>query len=292
MGRIDYIHASMPATTSSNPSVAPASAAAARTPRRGPQGTAALGKTMEVLDLVGLAAQPPSFTELAKASGLPRATLHRLLAALIDHRMVEVSAADGRYVPGMHLLELARRTWEQADLRRAAAEAIAELGRRSGETVHLATLSDDSVVYIDKVECDYPVRLHSSIGKRGPVHSTAVGKVMAAWLSPTEQRALVARLDLQRYTEHTLVTQKALLAALARIREDGVAYDREEHVLGMHCVAAPVFDFRGRCVGGISVTAPLSRVDAAQLEVCAQWVRAAAGDTARRLGGEPRPAVA
>jgi len=274
---------------SHKPSVAPP-AARVRVPRRGPQGTAALGKTMDVLDLVGLAAHPPSFTDLARASGLPRATLHRLLAALIEHHMVEVSAASGRYVPGIHLLELARRTWEQMDLRRAAAEAIAELGRRSGETVHLARLSDDGVVYIDKVECDYPLRLHSSIGKRGPVHCTAVGKTMAAWLPEAEQRALVARLDLQRHTEHTLVTPQALLDALARIREAGVAYDREEHVLGMHCVAAPVFDFRGRCVGGISVTAPLSRVDAARLEVCAQWVRDAAADTARRLGGEPQPA--
>lgn len=291
MGAIDYSYAHMSPSTLSEPLVAP-QRAVARVPRRGPQGTAALGKTMEVLDLVSLAVQPPSFTELAKSSGLPRATLHRLLAALIDHRMVEVSAAEGRYVPGMHLLELARRTWDQSDLRRAAGEAISELGRRSGETVHLATLSGDSVVYIDKVECDYPLRLHSSIGKRGPVHCTAVGKAMAAWLSPTEQRALVERLDLQRHTVHTLVTEQALLDALARIRVDGVAYDREEHVLGIHCVAAPVFDFRGRCVGGISVTAPLSRVDAAQLEVCAQWVRAAAVDTTRRLGGDPRPAGA
>jgi len=291
MGTIDCMNAPMSRSTLPEPLVTP-DRAVARPPRRGPQGTAALSKTMELLDLVGLAAHPPSFTELAKTSGLPRATLHRLLAALIDHRMVEVSAAEGRYVPGLHLLELARRTWDRSDLRRAASEAISELGRRSGETVHLATLSDDSVVYIDKVECDYPLRLHSSIGKRGPVHCTAVGKVMAAWLSPVEQRALADRLDLRPHTEHTLVTPQALLAALARVRVDGVAYDREEHVLGIHCVAAPVFDFRGRCVGGISVTAPLSRVDAAQLDVCARWVRAAAGDTTRRLGGDPRPAGA
>ncbi|MEO8855709.1 MAG: IclR family transcriptional regulator C-terminal domain-containing protein, partial [Burkholderiaceae bacterium] len=164
-------------------------------------------------------------------------------------------------------------------------DAIAELHARCKETVHLATLSGDGVVYIDKVECDYPLRLHSSIGKRGPVHCTAVGKVMAAYLDPLEQRALVARLDLHRHTAATLATPAALLKALRQIRSAGIAYDREEHVPAMHCVAAPVFDFRGRCVGGISVTAPTARVDLRQLEQFADWVREAAAAASVRLGG-------
>src|SRR5262245_60554910 len=109
----------------------------ARRPRRGPQGTASLAKTMELLDLIGLAEQPPTFTDLVAASGLPRGTLHRLLAALTEHGMVELSELDRRYAPGTHLLTLARRTWERMDLRRAAAEAILALNRRTGETVHL-----------------------------------------------------------------------------------------------------------------------------------------------------------
>ena len=70
--------------------------------------------------------------------------------------MIALSPVDRRYVPGTHLLELAQPTWEGSDLRRAAADAIRDLNRRTRETVHLATLEEDSVVYIDKVECDYP----------------------------------------------------------------------------------------------------------------------------------------
>ena len=256
-----------------------------RPQRRGPQGTASLAKTMELLDLVGLTEQAPTFTDLAAASGLPRGTLHRLLAALSEHGMVELSEVDRRYRPGRHLLTLARHTWEKMDLRRAAAEPILALNRRTGETVHLATLSGDGVVYIDKVESDYPFRLHSAIGKRGPIHCTSVGKAMLAWLDSDEQHALVHRLELQRHTPATLGTPSALLKALKQIRQQGVAYDREEHAAGIHCVAAPVLDFRGRCIGGISITAPTARVDSRQLEHFAPWVRQAATDTAARLGG-------
>lgn len=242
-------------------------------------------KTIALLDLVAMAGEPPTFADLARSSGLPRGTLHRLITALVDHGMIATSASDHRYVPGYHLLELARRTWESSDLRRAAADPIRELNRRTGETVHVATLLDDSVIYIDKVECDYPLRLHSSIGKRGPVHCTAVGKVMAAHLDPVEQRSLVGRLELRRHTPATLTSRSALLKALAAIRSHGVAFDREEHVAGIHCVAAPLFDYRGRCVGGLSITAPVTRVDAKRLAGYARLVRDAAALASRGLGG-------
>src|SRR5688500_6125982 len=96
---------------------------------KGPRGTAALAKTIDLLDRVAMAEAPPTFAALVAATGLPRGTLHRLLAALIEHRLVEAPDDDRRYVVGTHLLELARRSWERSDLRRAAAEAIAELHR-------------------------------------------------------------------------------------------------------------------------------------------------------------------
>ncbi len=262
-------------------------------PAKGPRGTAALAKTIDLLDRVAKAETPPTFAELAAATGLPRGTLHRLLAALIEHRLVDAPDDDRRYVVGTHLLELARRSWESSDLRRAAAEAIGELHRRTGETVHLALLDDDSVVYIDKVESDHPLRLHSAIGKRGPVHCTAVGKVMAAYLDDVRQRVLVGRLDLVRHTPATLISRSGLLKALREIRARGIAFDHEEHATGIHCVAAPVFDFRSRCAGGISITAPTARVDARQLAGFAKLVADAATTATAKLGGvaPARPAL-
>ena len=240
---------------------------------------------MLVLDVVASASEPPRFADLAERTALPRATLHRLLAAWIDKAMVSLSPSDGRYRTGPHLLELASATWERMDLRVAAAPAIERLNAQTHETVHLAILSDDAVVYIDKVECGYPLRLHSAIGKRGPVHCTAVGKVMAAFLDVAERRRLVDRLHLARHTPTTLTTKARLLAALAEIRAAGIAFDHEEHVEGIHCVAAPVVDFRGRCAGGISITAPRLRVDLRTLRRYGALLRDAAAETTRCLGG-------
>ncbi len=240
---------------------------------------------MELLDRIGMASQAPTFAELASASGLPRGTAHRLLASLVAHGMVALTPDERHYVPGIHLLTLAQQTWEHMDLRVAAAPALKELGRETQETVHLAMLDGDSIVYVDKVESVHPLRLHSAIGRRNAIHCTALGKVMAAYLDPDAQKALVHRLDLQRHTPATLATPAALLKALRQIRADGVAFDREEHVPGNHCVAAPVFDFRGRCVGALSVTAPTQRVDTHQLDGFAQKVRDAARATGQRMGG-------
>lgn len=251
----------------------------------GPAGTAALGKAMAVLDLVAMAEVAPTFGELARRTGIPRGTLHRLLAAWIDKQMITPAREDGGYRPGPHLLELARLTWERLDLRTAAAPSIAALHARTQETVHLAILSDAAIVHIDKIESTHPLRLHSAIGKRGPVHCTAVGKVMAAYLEPAEQRALVDQLELARHTSTTVVSKARLLAALHEIRVAGLAFDHEEHQPGIHCVAAPVFDFRGRCAGGISITAPCMRVDARTLRRYGEWLRACAAETSRRLGG-------
>jgi len=244
---------------------------------------------MHVLDLVATAEVAPTFGELVRLTGIPRGTLHRLLAAWIEQAMIAPVQESGGYRPGPHLLELARRTWERNDLRVAAMTPIAALHARTQETVHVAILSDDAVVYIDKVESTYPLRLHSAIGKRGPVHCTAVGKAMAAHLDPDEQRRLVDRLDLVRHTPTTLASKPKLLAALQEIRVSGLAFDHEEHQAGIHCVAAPVFDFRGRCAGGISITAPCMRVDVRTLRRYGEWLRACAAETSRRLGG-PAPA--
>jgi len=240
---------------------------------------------MWVLDLVAQAPAPPDFAELVRISALPRATLHRLVRAWIALDMVALSPADRRYRPGVHLLTLARHTWERLDVRSVVAVLFFFLDAATSETVQLAVLSGDAIVWVDKLESVNPLRLHSAIGGRGPVHCTAVGKAMLAFLDPAAQRSLLARLDLVRHTAQTLTSRARLAAELADVRASGTAFDREEHRDGIHCVASPVLDHQGRVVGAISVTAPVSRVDARALRAFAPLVREAAAEAGRALGG-------
>jgi DNA-binding IclR family transcriptional regulator len=248
-------------------------------------GTAALEKGLDVLRAVALAARPPSLAELGEQTGLPRSTLHRIVSVLVAQGLVSYGRLERRLVPGLGLLEMARRSFEESDVRAAAHAAIRNLSKSVGETVHLATLVDHEVVYLDKVECDHPIRLHSAIGKRGPVHCTAVGKAIAAFLPEANRKDLLSRLDFPRFTPRTICSAADMEIEFTLIRRRLYSLDREEHAEGVHCCSAPIFDFRGLPVAGISVTAPVSRVPQSQLERIAPKIIEAAQEATVRLGG-------
>jgi DNA-binding IclR family transcriptional regulator len=248
-------------------------------------GTAALEKALDVLRAVALAARPPNFAELGEQTGLPRSTLHRIVSVLVAQGLVSYGRGERRLVPGLGLLEMARRSFEESDVRAAAHGAIRDLSKSIGETVHLATLVDREVVYLDKVECDHPIRLHSAIGKRGPVHCTAVGKAIAAFLPEANRKDLLSALDFPRFTPRTICSAADMETEFTLIRQRLYSLDREEHAEGVHCCSAPIFDFRGFPIAGISVTAPVSRVSRSEIERIAPKVIAAAREATMRIGG-------
>jgi DNA-binding IclR family transcriptional regulator len=248
-----------------------------------PSGTAALEKGLDVLAEVGRSTRPLSFAQLMAGTGLPRSTLHRILSLLVSRRLL--AHEGGEYRLGIEALALARTAWEQSDIRTAAGEAIRTLARAVGEAVHLATLVDREVVYLDKVESNHPMRLYSAVGKRGPVHCTAVGKAILAYLSPSTRHDVTAEIAFRQFTATTLASPEALEAETEAIRRDGIAFDREEHQTGVHCIAAPIFDFRSEPAGAISITCPVFRVSRLQLEGFAPLLRQAADTASRALGG-------
>jgi len=248
-------------------------------------GTAALEKAFDVLDMIAQAPSPPTFAELAAATGLPRSTLYRILALLEARRLVGMDASGTRYQLGLHLMEISRWAWERSDVRSAASAVLRTLAKETGETVHLASLVDNEIVYLDKVDSEHSIRLYSAIGGRCPVHCTGLGKAMTAFLSPQARASLLDQLNFHRFTPHTLANGDQMMREWDDIRRTHIAFDREEHAEGVHCLAAPIFDFRGQPVAALSVTAPTFRVSVAQLERLAPSVLAAARTITDALGG-------
>lgn len=255
-------------------------------PAPAPKGTGALDKGLKLLARVCDAAAPPRFVDLLRDTGMPKATLHRMLGALMAHRLVAIDPRDQTYVVGLRALEMAQRAWAGMDLRRAAAEDIRWLGEKTGDTVHLAVLDGSEVVYIDKVESRQPIRMFSAVGKRGPLYCTGVGKAMAAFLEDGARTRMAERLLMKRFTANTFTTRGAFLRHLDEIRERGYALDMEEHELGIRCAAAPIFDHRGEVIGGVSVTAPSFRLTPERLEKIAPFVVQAARRITQKLGGK------
>jgi DNA-binding IclR family transcriptional regulator len=166
----------------------------------------------------------------------------------------------------------------------AARPALEALMRRTGETVFLATLLDDGtgIAYVDKVESEHIIRYSSGVGDRRPLHATASGKAILAFLPAPRRAEILESIELVCDTERTIATLPALRASLEEVRRAGVCVNVEEIVAGACGIAAPVLDQRGSVLAACAIGGPTDRVRP-RLRALAADVKAAAETIARRL---------
>lgn len=212
-----------------------------------------LDRALTLLD--ALAAGPRTLDQLAGRIGVHKSTVLRLLRTLEAHRFVQ---RDGVrfYRLGTALFDLAHQALEDRDVRRSVEPALRDLNVATGHTVHLASYEDGEVVYIDKFESRHNVRMYSRIGRRAPLHCTAVAKVLISALPQAEREAVAASIDYVRLTDNTITGPRAYLAELARVAERGYAIDNAEHESFIHCVAAPIRGTRGEVLAAMSISVP------------------------------------
>ena len=255
-------------------------------------GTQAFGKFMRVLQLVADAEQAPNVSALVLATGYPRPTVHRIVAALLAERMLLEDPHTHLLSLGPRLIQLASRSWGRSDLRLAAMDALKRLRDVTGETVHLAVPNGRGMVFIEKLESPSAVRMSSRIGSQVPLHVTAVGTAWLAALPAPERAAALKGLPLPRHTEHTLTDRAALLAELEHTRERGWSTDREEHEAGVFCYGAVVRGAEGRPVAAISVTTLLFRQKDAPLQAYVAPLLAACAEVSAQIAQSPALSVA
>lgn len=193
-----------------------------------------------------------TLAQIVRRTGLPRSSAHRMLERLVQLRWLRRSGRD--YELGMRLVELGSLAVQQDRLVRAAAPLLCELHRATGLVVHLATLDGPDVVYLEKIgDPTIPTR----VGARQPAHCTAVGKAILAYADPD------AAVDLQvRRTRYSIASSSQLAVELAKVRAHGVAFEREESMLGFGCVAAPIGSVgeAQEVLAAVSVCGPLHRM--------------------------------
>ncbi|MEU4763248.1 IclR family transcriptional regulator [Actinosynnema sp. NPDC023794] len=213
------------------------------------------------LTLVGeLATGPKTLDELSGVIEVHKSTTMRLLRTLESHRFVQREGVH-HYRLGTALFDLANRALEERDVRRSAENALRDLNARTGYTVHLASYEDGEVIYIDKYDSTHPMRMYSRIGRRAPLHCTAVAKVLLADLPEPRRREVAGSIDYVPLTANTITTPDAYLAELDRVRAAGYAVDDGEHEDFIHCVAAPVRGARGEVVAAVSMSVPKVLLD-------------------------------
>ncbi len=247
----------------------------------------AVDRALRILETTAAAGTPLSLAEMSQRVGLHVSTTHRLLATMRARGFIERDAESGRYRIGVQAFRVGSAFAEDTDLRPRLHPMLTRLAARSGETANLVIRRGLEAVYIDHVIGTQVAKLFTEIGQRVPLHCTAVGKVLLA-SGPGEDGDLVRGLTLAAWTIHTITSRRALQRELATIRAAGYAIDREEHELGVGCVAAPVRDATGAVVAAIGISGPSGRVLSA-VTALSEHVRAAAAEASRALGSaDPR----
>lgn len=219
-----------------------------------------------------------NLAQVVRRTGLSRSSAHRMLEQLVQLHWLR---RDGRnYELGMRLFELGSLALHQDRLHQAALPYLHELHRLTGHVVHLAVLDGVDVVYLDKIGPGFGAQLPSRIGGRQPAHCTSVGKALLANLAPSERECFLAT-DLQGSTQRSPAVPSRLRTELARIRERGIAVDRQESVVGIACIGVPVGN-PGNVVAGLSVCGPAAHMKPEHM--LATPLRIAARDITRALG--------
>lgn len=238
---------------------------------------------MHLLDTLAGHSAPVNLKQLALQTGLHPSTAHRILAVMVDSRLVD-RVEPGTYRLGIRLLELGNLVKTRISVRQVALPYMQRLHQELGETVNLSVRHADEVVYVERAAASNSMmRVVQIIGARAPLHITAVGKVFLSNDDPEEWTHYVQRTGLPRYTQNTLTDAGNLAHELEKVRSQGYALDNEEAEKGVSCIGAGIYNDEGRLVAGLSVSAPSDRLDqawAAHVKMTAQSISRAIGHQA------------
>lgn len=241
-----------------------------------------LARALAVAETVAAAPTGATAAEVAARTGFAPSTVHRVLAQLLESGAIAREPGGRRFAPGTRLVGLA---WaalrhDRGTLRRAV---LARLVEEIGETCNLTLRDRERVVYLDRVEAHWPLRLHLQPGSHVPLHCTASGKVFLAAVPPARLGRLLAKLPLGAGGPNVIASASAMQAEIARTRKEGVGIDNQEFLAGLVAVAVPVRDARGRTIAAVAVHGPAARFPLERAHECVPRLRVAAADIAAVL---------
>lgn len=222
-------------------------------------------RALRILDLFDEQTPELKITEMSNRLKLHKSTLHSLLITLKKHGYIDQDHDSSKYRLGTKLLERGQILLQSLDIRTVARKALEELSQQTGQTTHLVVLEGREGVYIDKVEGEKAAIRYSRIGRRLPLHTSAVGKVLVAYLHEDEQDRLLDDYKFHPQTSNTILDAAAFREELGKVRQAGYALDNEENEPGVRCAAVPIVDHAGKVAAAMSVSTMVSVVDEAHL---------------------------
>jgi IclR family transcriptional regulator, acetate operon repressor len=217
-------------------------------------------RALLMLEIIASAEEPPTLNELMRLIELPKATTHRFVSRLEKLGFAQRTVDGKRYEVGYRLTALAidamRHSFALAPRRAILSGLVNEIG----ETCNITMLDGTELIYLDRVESDWPLQIRLKTGSRVPLHCTASGKLFLALAPASLRKALFESRPLLKHTPRTIVDIAALETELDRIRQTRIGTDDEEFIEGMSAAAVPVMDTRGRICATVAVHGPTVRL--------------------------------
>lgn len=248
-----------------------------------PESVAAVLKVFGLLQIIAEHGEV-GLSELSLRLAMPKATVHRFMQTLLALGYVRQEPDGERYALAMRLFEIGTKALLSPELVDSARHSMEMLSMETGEAVHLGTLIDSEVIYVHKIDSRHPLGMYSKVGRRAPLHCTAIGKVLMAWEYP-ERRALVLQnATFTKYRDNTIAGPTAFAQELERVKAQGYAEDREEFDDHIRCLGVPIFDRLNRPVAGVSLSFPTFRYDPLREPATVAMLKDVSRDISTKLG--------
>ena len=247
-------------------------------------GVQSIRRAFSILDAVSLNPDGLTLAQLSKIVGLHTSTVFHLCKTMVGLGILRQEKSGKSYHIGARLFGLAAGAADEIELVKLAQPVLAELAITTGENSHIAVPSLDGVIIIEKCDGSAQIRMYERIGSFRPLHATAIGKAILSGWAEVELAAFAQDGDLVRYTPKTITDPDRLITEIMQVRENGIAYDDAEYNNEARCLAAPVFDFRGRIIGTIGISGPVWRVGLQDVPHLGEVVKLAANALSEKLG--------
>ncbi len=240
-------------------------------------------RVFHVLEALAEAGRPLTPTELNGQLKWPKQTIHRLCQTMIENGLLE--RHDKRLQVTPRTMEMAASISQLAINRTICHQILVRIAQEVGETINFVRPEKLGMIYIDRVETNWPFRIMLPVGTHVPFHCTASGKTFLASLPKLRRNQIIESLNLEAHTSQTHTTVDALEAELQAIRRNGFALDREEFYTGMVAIAVPVTDGAGRYFAALGCHGPAQRFSLVDAEACKSLMLTASAEISASLFG-------
>lgn len=223
-------------------------------------------------------------TELSQRLMMSKSTTYRFLQTMKTLGYVAQEEEDDKYSLTLKLFEMSAKSLEYVDLISLADKEMRHISSQTNEALHLGALDIDHIIYTHKIDSSYNLRMHSRVGRRNPLYSTAIGKVLLAGHDEAFIRDTLKTVEFVKHTDKTLENVEQLLSEVDKVRTQGYAEDNEEQEPGLRCVAAPIYDRFGNVIAGLSISFPTIRFDEERMSDYVKLMQNAGKNISEALG--------